>query len=77
MGRAIAPRRPEFDEDASVGPEADTVLGQQGTENGGRAAPGRRDRARLAWTDSASRGFKIAGRVWTSDLWTMSRLADS
>ena len=30
MGRAIAPRRLEFDEDASVGPEAHTVLGQWG-----------------------------------------------
>ena len=32
MGRAIAPRRLEFDEDASVSPEAHTVLGQRGTE---------------------------------------------
>jgi hypothetical protein len=32
MGRAIAPRRLEFDEDASVGPEAHTVLGQRRTE---------------------------------------------
>jgi DNA-binding transcriptional ArsR family regulator len=32
MGRAIAPRHLEFDEDASVGPEAHAVLGQPGAE---------------------------------------------
>jgi len=32
MGRSIAPRRLEFDEDASVGPEAHAVLGERGAE---------------------------------------------
>jgi hypothetical protein len=32
MGRAIAPHRLEFDEDAAVGPEAPAVLGERVAE---------------------------------------------
>ena len=45
MGSAIAPHRLEFDEDVSVGPELDAVLGERGGGGGSdRVVRGGRDR---------------------------------